>query len=481
MAVAALGEEMNCDLGGEALLRAIETAAEALKTEKARLENEVAAAKAALEAHETRARDRPRRKQALDDALSALESWHAAWQPLAEQCNVPEDIAPARLADVLDGYRDIENQLGKAAECRRTVAAVDAFEKGLSADVARLAAELGEPVADDVRASGRRLIERLTAARKAAEEAGRLDRALEVARTEEARAAEALTEARRAVAVDREAAGLAADAPAAELAEAAGVSDERHRIAAAVTQARDDLTAIGYSWPDARDVLAVMDAAERAAAAEAAREEADRLSVAVEDALSEATRARTTLERAEADARGGAVDAARARFTAGVHTRAMAEAAAEAIRRRLEIAVLAAARDRFETENRSPILSRASEVFDTFTGGAYDRLERGWGDGQSFVRAHRAQDDAHLDVDGLSDGTRDQLVASVRIAAAHDEALPFIADDLFVNTDDERAANGFRVLAGLAQGRQVIYLTHHAHLEAVARSAVGNALTVLRL
>jgi uncharacterized protein YhaN len=39
--------------------------------------------------------------------------------------------------------------------------------------------------------------------------------------------------------------------------------------------------------------------------------------------------------------------------------------------------------------------------------------------------------------------------------------LPFIADDLFINFDDKRAAAAFGVLAELAQRTQVIYLTHH--------------------
>jgi uncharacterized protein YhaN len=222
-----------------------------------------------------------------------------------------------------------------------------------------------------------------------------------------------------------------------------------------------------------------MTVAERAAALEGRKETVATLEEDVHTAAGEATRARIELEKAEAASRDGG--AARARFEAGVHARAMAEAAAEAIRRKLEIAVLSAARDAFEAENRSPVLDRASHIFAAFTGGAYDRLERGWASGQSFVRAHRVDGDIHVDVDGLSDGTRDQLVAAVRLAAAEESPLPFIADDLFVNADDARAANGFRILAGLAHGRQVIYLTHHAHLEAVASEALGGDLAVLRL
>ena len=46
---------------------------------------------------------------------------------------------------------------------------------------------------------------------------------------------------------------------------------------------------------------------------------------------------------------------------------------------------------------------------------------------------------------GLSTGTADQLYLALRIAAIEDylervDTLPFIADDLLINFDDERAA-----------------------------------------
>ena len=39
--------------------------------------------------------------------------------------------------------------------------------------------------------------------------------------------------------------------------------------------------------------------------------------------------------------------------------------------------------------------------------------------------------------------------------------LPFLADDLFVNFDDERSEAGVRVLAELAKYTQVLFFTHH--------------------
>jgi uncharacterized protein YhaN len=87
-------------------------------------------------------------------------------------------------------------------------------------------------------------------------------------------------------------------------------------------------------------------------------------------------------------------------------------------------------------------------------------------------------------VDGLSEATRDQLFMALRLAAVemhleHVQALPFIADDLFINYDDERSQAGFEVLAELARRTQVIFLTHHDHLVPIAQRVLGAELNVI--
>ena len=78
----------------------------------------------------------------------------------------------------------------------------------------------------------------------------------------------------------------------------------------------------------------------------------------------------------------------------------------------------------------------------------------------------------------MSDGTTDQLFLALRLAAVEQSVtagvrLPFLADDLFVNFDDERSGAGFQVLADLAKSTQVLFFTHHPHLATIARSIVG--------
>ena len=77
----------------------------------------------------------------------------------------------------------------------------------------------------------------------------------------------------------------------------------------------------------------------------------------------------------------------------------------------------------------------------------------------------------------MSEGTIDQLFLALRVASIEQSVkggsvLPVLADDLFINFDDQRAEAGFRVLAELAQSTQVLFFTHHQHLLKIARKSL---------
>jgi uncharacterized protein YhaN len=83
-----------------------------------------------------------------------------------------------------------------------------------------------------------------------------------------------------------------------------------------------------------------------------------------------------------------------------------------------------------------------------------------------------------VEVDAMSEGTTDRLFLALRLAALEQSVaagigLPFLADDLFVNFDDDRAEAGFRVLAEVAKSTQVLFFTHHPHLVEIAKSVIG--------
>lgn len=141
--------------------------------------------------------------------------------------------------------------------------------------------------------------------------------------------------------------------------------------------------------------------------------------------------------------------------------------------------------DRYRDRKQGPMLTRASAVFSDLTLGDYSRLGVDYEKDTPALYARRRTGQV-VEVAGLSEGTRDQLYLALRVAAlelhlAHAGAVPFVADDLFVNFDDARAKAGLRVLAELSKRTQVLFLTHHSHLLPLLREALPGHANVIEL
>ena len=72
-------------------------------------------------------------------------------------------------------------------------------------------------------------------------------------------------------------------------------------------------------------------------------------------------------------------------------------------------------------------------------------------------------------------------IASIEDYLERADILPFVADDLFVNFDDDRAGAGFEVLGELSGKTQVLFFTHHSHLVDIARKTLGGSISVVNL
>lgn len=201
--------------------------------------------------------------------------------------------------------------------------------------------------------------------------------------------------------------------------------------------------------------------------------------------LMEASETRADARR-DFEAIGGADQAAKDAADREFALAEMGEIAAQYVRVRSASMLLQWSIERFRREKQGPLLTRAGELFSILTGGSFDTLRLDYGeDDKAYLTGIRPGAEP-VKVPGLSTGTADQLYLALRIAAveeylAHGTPLPFVADDLFVNYDDERAAAGFKVLARLAQKTQVLFLTHHHHLIEVAQQALGAELSTVTL
>jgi len=185
----------------------------------------------------------------------------------------------------------------------------------------------------------------------------------------------------------------------------------------------------------------------------------------------DAKRVFASLETAVESAANAASDAEQSRAELGILSE-------QFILKRAQAVTLRWAIEQYRERHQDPMLLRAGQIFSTLTTGRYMAL-RIDNDGAS-PRLLGLRDDGRtvVDIGAMSEGTTDQLFLALRLAAVEQSVatgvrLPFLADDIFVNFDDERPEAGFRVLAELARSTQVLFFTHHPHLAAIARSVVG--------
>ncbi|WP_198368901.1 ATP-binding protein [Roseomonas rosulenta] len=194
--------------------------------------------------------------------------------------------------------------------------------------------------------------------------------------------------------------------------------------------------------------------------------------------VTEAAEAYATAKRTFEELEKGSTRAPDAAFDAEQARAEMATLAEAYVLKRTQALVLRWAIERYRERHQNPLVARASKIFSTLTLGRYGGLDVEL-DGSSPRLLGLTQDGTGaVEVDAMSEGTTDQLFLALRLASIEQTIdagirLPFIADDLFVNFDDDRARAGFQVLADLARKTQVLFFTHHAHLADIVKSVIG--------
>jgi uncharacterized protein YhaN len=379
-----------------------------------------------------------------------------------------DDIAVAAALDALDKWA---LELGSHDQMAERVRLVRADVVEFEAEVAGLVARLGQSADGEPGPTLQRLSE-----------------ALREAQAVQARARHA---AQEAAGIGQEIAALREDlaiarADLADLAALAGV-DDPSRLAELIgqAQARDDLQSdidrLRREIDEAGDGRAVEGLQEdvaalepEALAAEISALEAERQDLgdqrdAASAELAEATR-QVALHASGSDAAAALQDAEDARAEASTQAERYVEARSVGALLRWAIA-------RHRKTRAAPLIARASEIMATITAGDFVGLELDFEQGDEPVVVGRRHSGERLASPIMSEGTRDQLYLALRLAAVEERAvrhaLPFIADDLLVNGDDERCAAIFDALAHLARSTQVLCFTHHEHLVPIAEHALG--------
>ncbi len=405
------------------------------------------------------------------DHQAQLETWRAEWQAAVAESGLPADSAT--LPALLPVLARLRSALDAAITQQRRIAGIGRDELAFDAAAYDLAAACG---ITDPQLDPHALTEAL---RLALQRALQDDRAASEADAQLARSRGERQAARLTIA--------AAGARLAPLLALAGVADPALLAPAieasrALRTARDEVGRLeqtilreseGYSLDAA---VAETEAADPAGLAEAVG------AVQARIATLDADIARTAQEVGQARAALASLDrGADAALAAADERQARAAMAAEAetyLLKRAQAVMLKWAIDTYRRQQESPLLNRAGALFSTLTLGRYERLDIDRSCDPPRLVGHCADGRSLVGVDGMSDGTADQLFLALRLAALEQSldagiVLPFLADDLFINFDDRRAHAGFQVLGEVARRTQVLFFTHHDHLREIAQDALG--------
>ncbi|WP_448188532.1 AAA family ATPase [Azospirillum sp. sgz301742] len=426
--------------------------------------------------------DRRREMDAADRALTTAESrsgeWAAAWAADLPLIGLAAGAAPAEAAAALGVWEDIQKEANDGLQTHRRC---DGIRADLDAHATAIRALLDRaaPALDDLRdreplTLAPMIAQRLRAASDVASKRQALEKQRDKAAVALADARQESEQALRAVRALRQEHRLGPDADPVLLARRAA---ERRQLQARLDQARRDLVAAGDGQGEAALRAEAAGAAPDALAAEAAavEDEAARL-----QKQGEAAAQAVVVAQQELAALKGRVGIGEAAWLAKDAALEMTECAQRWMRLKAASLILCRAVERYRSANEHPLVKRASEVMARIASTGDNPIERltvDYAEADHPVLVGVRRDGGRCPVEGMSDGTRDQMFLALRIAAVERyaqaaEPLPFVADDLFITSDEERTVPGLRALAELGRTTQVLLFTHHRYVVDAAAAAL---------
>ena len=375
---------------------------------------------------------------------------------------------PAATEAVLQCLSGLATASNAAAALGQRVGDMQDEIAGFTATITALARHLGEPADPSIFTTARRLIARHEAAQ-------RQQALMEAAQTRLVRTGEAL---RRAAAGEREAQqGLNAIIAATG---AVDGEDAERRIAASRERARqeanrDSASAGLADHGEGLPLVALQADADDVSADEAAglREETQRALTTAREA-SEAAAAKVRDLQQGLDEAAAATDLSELVLVQQAAAASFGHLLDDYLVISLAEHMLAQSVAKVEAESGSDGVSRISAAFARVTNGDYAIDGDEGPDGKTvLVAIEKNWPNERRALAQLSEGTRDQLYLALRIVAIEDHAasaapLPFVADDILQTFDDARATAALHALLALSRHTQIIVLTHHPHVAALA-------------
>jgi uncharacterized protein YhaN len=406
-----------------------------------------------------------------DQTDRELAHWQSKWTEAIHPLGLKADASPAQANAVLEDLKNLFEKLGEAKDRRRRIESIDRDAKKFKKNVLRLVdlttPDLAEIPIEEATAA---LNGRLVSARSAKTQQQSLEKQRLQQEERLQHAENRIADLRSQLLMMCQEAGCKSyeELPAAEELSALRVhiqtqleklEDQLRRLSAGATIdefVRDAQTVD----PDGIDVRI-----------ERLTENIDELSRERSRLDQKIGSERTELSKMNGSARAAELAEESQNLLASIETNAQQYA-----RFRLAFNILNQAIERYREKNQGPILKRSNDLFSRMTFGSFEGLRLEYNEkGEAVLVGVRSGGKEIVGVEGMSDGSADQLYLAIRLASLEaylekNEALPFIVDDILIKFDDHRATVTLQALAKLSEKTQIIFFTHHHHLVELAKS-----------
>jgi uncharacterized protein YhaN len=428
--------------------------------------------------------DKKEREKALEDARTRcsriekdISDWQGEWEQAIRPLGLDAGTSPGQANAVMDDLKNLFDKLKEADILHKRIKGIDRDAEAFSQRVTDLA-EYVAPEAKElpVEHAAADLNGRLTRAREAGTELKGLEKQRRQKKNQIEEAEKGISEARSKL--DR----MCEEAHCSEyadLSEAEKRSSKRRQIEAGLEGLEEQLRKLAAG-------LTVEEFVQDAQRVDP--DEVDSRIKRLDEEVASLEEEKTGLDRTigeegnelkKMDGSGKAADLAE---DAEMILGGMEADIEQYARLRLASAVLSRAIERYREKNEGPVLQRTNKLFAAMTMGSFAGVRVEFDEhGRPTLVGVRPGGKGTVNVEGMSDGTADQLYLSLRLASLekyleNSEPLPFIVDDILIRFDDERSVAALQVLAQSANHTQVIFFTHHRHLVDLAEANIDSSI-----
>lgn len=402
-------------------------------------------------------------------SVSELNTWSSSWEPAVASIGLHSNTTPEEITAFLDRLDQFFTHFEQISSYNRRISAIHRDAEKFQSDVFELAAILAPDIQPD---NPERIADELYVRLKKAKEMFARKRII----------SEQLDELKEAIAIRKSALTNLSDKKQRmmheaqvgsedELIEAAKKSEQRRRVSELLDNYNRQLVRIS---PDCSLESLLKDCSEKTI--EVLNIEIPALEQTVLDMGNERDQIQVTIGSELQIIKG--MDGTGAAADSAVRVQQILAELGQDVEQygRLKLAsqILKKSIERYREKHQSPILKRASDIFARLTNNNFAGLQEDFNEkGDPVLFGVRADSGSLTPIEGMSEGTCDQVYLSLRLASLslyldREEALPFIVDDILVNFDDQRSLATLRVLAEFSKRTQVIMFTHHQHIVELA-------------